>query len=88
MNCKSICCILTTRLSRNIANHLFGPNHTSAHKMVIGAVILLIGVSIAKAAHMIEFFPAQIAVDAAGYSIHGMGLAPFLEVLMKENSEG
>ena len=61
-----------------------GPNHTHAHRMCFGTMLLLIGVSITQfEAHGLIRF----VCDAFGYSLHGLGFTPFVELLQK-NGEG
>lgn len=43
-----------------------------------GLAVMLGGVYIAHLAHHVEPFAAQLLVDALGYSLHGIGLMPFV----------
>lgn len=70
-------------LPRHVCDHLFGERHGALHQMVAGVCVMACGVAIAKHAghsgsEFVEFFG-----DALGYGVHGLGLAPFIEHLMK-----
>lgn len=64
-----------------VCDHLFGETHTHSHRMVVGAGLVIVGVSVAKI-HT-ESFILHMVVDAFGYGIHGLGVTPFLSHLEK-----
>lgn len=72
---------------RHLCAHALGENHTIPHRMCVGLVIMVCGVMIAKAAHVFEYYALQVVVDTLGYSVHGLGLTPFLEHLLVKFKE-
>jgi hypothetical protein len=70
-----------------ICEHLFGKNHTHGHRIIVGVVIMLVGVTISKGAMMFEGIIVHYLMDAVGYGIHGIGLAPTLEYIIATKLE-
>lgn len=69
---------------RVVCQHLFGKDHTAAHRMIVGAVVMIAGVGIAKLGGHSEAHILAYLSDVIGYAIHGIGLTPFLEALIAE----
>ncbi len=69
---------------RVVCQHLFGKDHTTTHRMIVGAVVMVTGVCIAKLGGHAEMQVLAYLSDVVGYGIHGIGLTPFLEALIAE----
>lgn len=67
-------------VSRKISNNLVGEKHSLGHRMMIGFVIIIGGVSIAACGHMwsIHWMFAYM-IDGTGYLIHAIGAVPYIE---------
>ena len=70
-----------------VCGHLFGIHHTHGHRIVVGFVVMFVGVIISKAAIMFDGIIIHYVMDAAGYGIHGIGLAPTLEYIISTKLE-
>lgn len=73
-------------VSRSIANQLVGEHHTRFHRCLVGAVIMFVGVAIAKSAHDFEVMRfghyLSYLVDLVGYAVHGIGAVPYVEAFI------
>lgn len=74
-------------VGRVVCTHMLGKEHSTAHHMIVGAVVMCAGVLIAKTTghhpnEIIAFFG-----DAVGYGVHGLGLTPFVEAILVRVSE-
>lgn len=73
-------------LPRVICNHLFGEKHTLAHRLLVGAIIMLIGILITKHfEHSSEM--TSIIADLSGNSLHAIGITPIIDELAKNATE-
>jgi type II secretory pathway predicted ATPase ExeA len=70
---------------RALCELAFGPNHSVYHRLAAGSVIMATGVCIAKAPGAIDIHLVTLhyVADAVGYAIHGIGLTPFLDHIIK-----
>jgi hypothetical protein len=67
----------------HISDHLFNEKaHTGIHRRCYGLVVMAMGVGLAKgfASHHELHFLA----DMVGYGVHGVGAAPFIELLISK----
>lgn len=65
-------------LSTHISNHISGESHTPTHKKVVGFVIMIIGVTLAKATMFLSHtFIFEMLADVVGFGLHAIGLIPF-----------
>ena len=71
-------------LPRAVCNQALGHNHKIGHRMVAGAIIMAIGVAVAKSAGMFESEYMHFSLYMVGYGIHGLGCTPFIEALIAE----
>ncbi len=74
-------------LSKTVCSHLVGEKHNHIHKKIVGFVICFIGVTIA---HFFAFIDAEIIkyfLDLTGYGVHGIGLIPYVESVLKYVNE-
>ncbi len=71
-------------LPKHICNHVLGENHTKAHRMGAGMIVMVIGVTVAKSCANIHFLNLHFIADLIGYGIHGLGLTPFIEHLAEQ----
>lgn len=67
-------------VTKTVCNHLIGENHSNMHRLLTGVIIMSAGVFISKSGNG---FVMHIIADVVGYAIHGIGLIPFVENLMK-----
>lgn len=65
-------------VSRAIATHVLGSNHTHAHRIAIGTGVAFTGVVIAHSAAELIWI-ISIPLDFLGYALHGIGLIPFID---------
>lgn len=74
--------------SRNLCNHFIGENHTIAHRVGIGTIIMVFGVGFAKLTLLVpnDFF--HFIGDAIGFLIHGIGSVPYIELISKIGKNG
>lgn len=67
-------------LPREVCHHLIGKDHTPRHRMIAGAGIMAVGVTLAQVVSELVHFPgAHFIFDMVGYGVHGLGLVPFIE---------
>lgn len=72
---------------RPICDIMLGDSHPVQHRFAMGAVIMTMGVALAKSAgHHPVALIAHIG-DLIGYSLHGFGLMPFLEHILGKVKE-
>lgn len=76
--------LLSFNVTRAIADHLIGKDHSIKHRMGIGAVLMFLGV---KLATLFEFPILHFLGEMIGYAIHGTGLIPFIDYLGSKNEE-
>lgn len=67
-----------------VARHLFGREHHAGHRMIVGSIVMVVGVLIAKCAGGVHIFAFEVCIDLVGYGIHGLGLTPFIEHLLEK----
>lgn len=68
---------------RLMAVHVMGKNHNEGHHMVAGVVVMVVGVMIAKSAEHLQYEVLKYLADMVGYAIHGIGLTPYVEALLR-----
>lgn len=77
--------IVSCNVTRPVARHLFGHDHTVTHRMVVGLVVMSAGVMVSKLE--LHGIPAwHYVADGIGYFIHGLGAAPFIEYFIGEEA--
>lgn len=64
-----------------ISEGLFGNNHSTRYKYVVGVGVMVVGVNVAHLAEVVHF-GGQV-FDLIGYLIHGAGGIPFIEGIHK-----
>ena len=72
-------------LAHWICEHIMGKEHTHAHRIIVGIVIMFLGVITSKlgTASVILHYIA----DCAGYFIHGVGAIPIVEYLIAQSNQ-
>ncbi len=78
---KFIVLLSKVNVPRMVCDHLFDKNHSDAHRMVVGVIIMGFGVMISKTHTSIIIL--HYIFDGVGYAIHGLGVTPFVERLTK-----
>ena len=73
--------------SKKITCHLLGEEHTKWHRRCTGIIIMIFGVCVAKGS-VILGTTLHIAGDVIGYSLHGVGLIPWVEKMEKKSVLG
>ena len=74
-------------IPRHICRALIGEHHTHGHRMVAGAVLMTLGVTVSHVAGGTGILLVVYAGDLLGYAIHGIGVVPFLDFLLEEASQ-
>ena len=74
-------------LPKRICVALLGEKQHIVHRMAVGLVFMISGVTIAHVGADLTFFILRGATDMFGYMIHGIGCTPFLEFLIKISEE-
>ena len=89
MGAKEIVVVVVYRMNvaRPICNHLVGKEHTFAHRLITGVLIMAVGIFIAQYyGHHHNELIAAIG-DGVGYALHGLGLTPIVEAVVKNYGE-
>jgi hypothetical protein len=61
-----------------------GSGHTHTHRMCFGTLLILLGVSLTQ----IEIHGvAKFFCDTCGFSMHGLGFTPFIELFQKNGED-
>jgi hypothetical protein len=63
---------------------LVGKSTSFHHKAITGVVLMILGVVVAKSLGHNEELIIAVLGDASGYSLHGIGLIPFVEKILAE----
>lgn len=75
---------------RSICDHLLGEHHTLSHRLAVGFVVIMLGVTTVQGAHHVSsIWVLAYMIDAGGYALHGVGLMPYLELIQnwRNNSD-
>jgi hypothetical protein len=83
----TITIVRSANVARPICDHLLNHDHTHTHRMAVGVMVMTVGVCIAKAAGHNEIALIAYIGDGIGYAIHGLGLTPFIEILVTKFAE-
>lgn len=89
MNKEDLLLVVVRKVNvvRPVCNHMVGRHHTFIHRAIVGVGVMVTGVLIAKGFGHDENFYIQVAGDAVGYGLHGLGLTPFVEALLESVAE-
>jgi hypothetical protein len=68
-------------LSKWIASHLIGKNHSIIHRQITGIAIMIFGVGLAKLFGELSIDYVRFFGDILGYGLHGIGLIPFVHTI-------
>lgn len=71
--------VQTISIAQIIYNHLVDEKHSVIHKMLCGAFIMIAGVVISKSGTGVYHY----FTDMVGYGVHGFGLVPFIDKILK-----
>ena len=66
-----------------ICKHLVGKEHTIGHRLCVGVLIMCVGVMVSKIVFIFDSTYVHYVGDIIGYGIHGIGLTPFVEMIVK-----
>lgn len=73
-------------LSKLIAHHVVGHDHTKVHRRTVGFIIAVLGVGLVFLAKEFSTSPlAHFFGDLFGYFLHAVGAIPFLKYFESEN---
>ncbi len=67
---------------KHICSAVLGRNHGYGSRIIVGIVVGVSGVAVAKFFGHSPNVYVEYAGDAIGYGLHGMGLTPILEYLV------
>jgi hypothetical protein len=76
--------ISKANIAKHLCKHLLGKDHDTIHHMVVGGGVMVIGVLIAKQGGHMEAAVFHIGLDVIGYSLHGLGLTPYIEWALEQ----
>ncbi len=71
-------------LTKNVANHLIGSQHTHIHRKLMGIAIIMIGIVLKLT--LTNLFSSEIISylsEIISNTFHGIGLLPFIMALEK-----
>lgn len=71
-------------LVRPLCNKLIGKDHEFHHRAVGGIAIMIVGVLVAKYTGHTGIESINVIGETVGFSLHDIGLSPFLESLLEE----
>lgn len=74
--------LIRINVVRPICDSLVGEHHTFRHRAMIGVLVMLVGVMIAKSLGHSSYHIVAVVGDAIGYGLHGIGLIPFAEAIV------
>ena len=63
-----------------IAEHLTSDNHRPAHRLTMGAIIMIVGTCVATIPF--AFYHCEIVLTAAGGALHAVGAIPWIDILI------
>jgi hypothetical protein len=75
-------CQIVNRPITLLCEHAFGEDHTPAHRMGAGLVIMAVGVTTAHGLAVLPFVVAPEVGELLGYLVHGIGTVPFVEAVL------
>lgn len=67
---------------RIVCSHMLGDTHSHAHRMSVGAVVMIAGVGIAKSVGHSHYELIAASGDLLGYLVHGAGAVPYVDWFM------
>lgn len=67
-----------------LADHLIGRKHKQWHRLLIGTVILIVGATFVLVNN--KSIEIKITTHALGTIIEGLGIVPYLELVLKEKN--
>jgi hypothetical protein len=82
---KTSIIITIVRMPYIISEHLFGKGHSPRHRISVGVMIMIIGVSISKMTFGYTIF--HFLYDGIGYLVHGIGCLPIIEYMEQKLTE-
>jgi len=82
MRALSLRLVRSINVTRVVCNHLVGKEHSKRHRMIVGVVLMVVGVAVAKHAGHSDVFLVAFGGDGLGYALHGLGLTPFVESII------
>lgn len=67
-------------LPRIICNHVVSKEHSLKHRKIVGIVIMVVGVVIAKGFFIpISMEVVHVVCECTGFGLHALGAAPWIE---------
>lgn len=74
-------------IPRLICQSLIGKSHETHHRIAVGGFLMCTGVLIAQGGHLVEIVVFKATLDLVGYTLHGVGIVPFLEWLLESDKD-
>lgn len=72
-------CVAKVNIPRLIAQQLVGSTHKPVHHFGVGAVFMVVGVTVAGAGSAIPWPGGHVLADIFGWSLHALGMTPVIE---------
>jgi hypothetical protein len=69
-------------LPRVLCDHMLGEHHSTKHRMLVGTMVMVCGVMIAKLTSHATYEIFEIVGDLTGYLVHGVGAVPYVDALV------
>ncbi len=66
-------------ISRYMANHIVGNNHTQIHRRISGFIVMVFGVVLTQLGGATSYLIIHISADIIGWGFHAVGLIPFIK---------
>ena len=82
MNPKLKIVLHKSNIIRPICTILVGKEHKTEHRLLMGTVVMLTGVVIAKYFGHHDNRMIALVGDALGYGMHGIGLLPVVDLIV------
>jgi len=76
---------LCLNLTKHLARHIGGPNHTDKHHKISGAIVMATGVGLVKLASLSDLFLLHYFAEMVGFAIHAIGVVPFISTIENVN---
>lgn len=80
---RIIIALNNVNLSRYLSDKVCGESHTNKQRKIAGVIIMCVGVGFTKLLTLISWETVHFLGEIIGYSLHGIGLIPFVHTIEK-----